>query len=325
MAVDVDPEEPAGLTALSRLAEAQAGVVTVGQLSVLGVSRSQLRSRLRREWRYVLPRVVALTGAPLNEQQRYVAALLYAGRDAALASLTAAAWHGVKAARVDHMVRVIVPIDRCVIDQSFVVVRRTTRADEGRWVRGPLTLCRPARSVADAAREAGGDQARAIVIEAVQKRLVGLHHVRHELLAGPTRGAGDLRRAIEEAERGAWSIPEADLARLVTTSRVLPPMLANPVLEIGQVRLPTPDGWFDDVALAVQVHSRRFHSGYLDWEATVSSDGVFAEHGVPLVTVTPRQIALDSAAVLRRIELAHASARLRPRPAVRATARASAA
>src|SRR4051812_19383220 len=171
MAVDVDPEEPAGLTALSRLAEAQAGVVTVGQLSVLGVSRSQLRSRLRREWRYVPPRVVAPTGGPLNEQQRYVAALLYAGRDAALASLTAAAWHGVKAARVDHMVRVIVPIDRCVIDQSFVVVRRTTRADEGRWVRGPLTLCRPARSVADAAREAGGDQARAIVIEAVQKRL----------------------------------------------------------------------------------------------------------------------------------------------------------
>src|SRR4051812_9338078 len=75
MAVDVDPEEPAGLTALSRLAEAQAGVVTVGQLSVLGVSRSQLRSRLRREWRYVRSRGVSPTGAAPYEEPTAVPAL----------------------------------------------------------------------------------------------------------------------------------------------------------------------------------------------------------------------------------------------------------
>jgi hypothetical protein len=37
-------------------------------------------------------------------------------------------------------------------------------------------------------------------------------------------------------------------------------------------RLTTPDVWFDDVALAVMVHSREFHAGVLDGEATVLGD-----------------------------------------------------
>jgi hypothetical protein len=49
------------------------------------------------------------------------------------------------------------------------------------------------------------------------------------------------------------------------------------MLTTGDHRLPTPDGWFDDVALAVQVHSRRHHAGELDWEATVAADGAFAD------------------------------------------------
>jgi hypothetical protein len=111
-------------------------------------------------------------------------------------------------------------------------------------------------------------------------------------------------------------VPEADLAALVSASTVLPTMWANPVLRVGEVRLPTPDGWFDDVGLAVQVHSKRYHAGELDWEKTVSGDGAFAEHGVALVAVTPRQISSQPAAVLARIERAYEQAARRPRPAV---------
>jgi hypothetical protein len=128
-----------------------------------------------------------------------------------------------------------------------------------------------------------------------------------------------LRRALAEAEEGAWSVPEADLARIVHASGTLPAMWANPQLWIGGRRLPTPDGWFDDVALAVQVHSRKYHAGELDWEATVAADAVFVEHGVPVLAVTPSQIARDPDGVLGRIERAHASACLRPRPQVVAT------
>ncbi len=94
-------------------------------------------------------------------------------------------------------------------------------------------------------------------------------------------------------------------------------MWANPELHAPDgARLPRPDGWFDDVGLAVQVHSKRYHAGELDWEATVSADGVFAEYGVPVVAVTPRQIAAQPEVVLRRIERAHGQAQRRPSPDV---------
>ena len=99
---------------------------------------------------------------------------------------------------------------------------------------------------------------------------------------------------------------------MVRTSSVLPEMWANPSLRSGAVRLPTPDGWFDDVALAVQVHSRQYHAGELDWEKTVSADGVFAEHGIAHVAVTPRQITREASSVLRRIERAYEQATKRP-------------
>jgi hypothetical protein len=159
------------------------------------------------------------------------------------------------------------------------------------------------------------------VIEAVQQRLVTLAELRHELEAGPRQGSLALRAALTEAEQHAWSVPEADLAALIRTSKVLPAIWANPVLHAGEVRLPTPDAWFDDVGLAVQVHSKRYHAGELDWEKTVSGDGVFAEHGIALVAVTPRQITSEPAAVLARIERAYGQAAKRPRPAVTARRR----
>jgi hypothetical protein len=54
----------------------------------------------------------------------------------------------------------------------------------------------------------------------------------------------------------------------------------------------------------------------LQWEATVSADAVFAEHGIPVIAVTPRQIALTPDEVLRRLERAYLAAADRPRPAV---------
>jgi hypothetical protein len=150
----------------------------------------------------------------------------------------------------------------------------------------------------------------------VQRGIVTTHELRHELELGPRQGSKALRSALGDAEAQAWSVPEAELAALVRGSGRLPEMWANPVLQVGATRLPTPDGWFDDVGLAVQVHSKRYHAGELDWEKTVSGDGVFAEHGIPLVAVTPRQISTQPDAVLSRLERAHEQASLRPRPPV---------
>ena len=105
-----------------------------------------------------------------------------------------------------------------------------------------------------------------MIIEAVQRRLVRLD-VAHWIEVRRPNGRRRLREALAEAAVGAWSVPEADLARLLTTSRLLPPVWANPQLKnVDGNRLTTPDQWLDEVGMAVMVQSQRFHAGVLQWE-----------------------------------------------------------
>lgn len=178
-----------------------------------------------------------------------------------------------------------------------------------------------ARAVVDAARDAAStEHAVAIVCEAAQRRLVRLDALRGELEAGSKAGSARVREALRVAEAGAWSVAESDLHRLVHGVHALSPMWLNPTLETTDgVRLPIPDGWFDEVGLAVQVHSWRWHSSMADWDGTVMNDGIFAEYGVPLVGVTPRALRTTPDQVLRRLCRAHEQAARRPRPQVSAT------
>jgi len=107
----------------------------------------------------------------------------------------------------------------------------------------------------------------------------------------------------------------AELLRLVGADARLPAPCANPILRDEQGRrLTTPDVWFDNVALAVMVHSRTYHAGVLDWEATVASDEDLREAGAEVVTVTPTAIVGDPARVTERVVKAYARASRRPRP-----------
>jgi hypothetical protein len=295
----------------------QEGLASVAQLVALGVRAETVRRRVHAgHWRLVLPPVVCRDARPLDAGQRLVAACLLAGPGSALSSWTAASWHGIRSAASDRRISVAVPADRFVRGHAFVLVRRTGRPDPGVIATPSFAVASRPRATADAARDLGPRAARGIVLEAVQRRLVTTDELRHELEAGPRQGSGGLRAALAEAAQGVWAVPEAELAELVRGSRVLSEMWANPLLHAGAVRLPTPDGWFDDVGLAVQVHSKRYHAGELKWERTVSGDGVYAEHGIALVAFTPRQIASGPAAVLTRIERAYEQASRRPRPPV---------
>jgi hypothetical protein len=78
----------------------------------------------------------------------------------------------------------------------------------------------------------------------------------------------------------------------------------------------------DDVGLAVMVHSRQFHAGALDWDATVTDDSELSGYRIVVVGVTPEQLVRDPGRVLRRIEGSYERAReSRFRPAVIATPR----
>ncbi len=294
----------------------QGGVATRRQLLDGGVSVGQLRWAMGRQWRMLLPRVILLEPGLPSVEQRLTAAQLFAGPDAWLGGTTAAAVHGVPGCVVAPPVQVLVPPHRTSRSVGWVRVSRTYLLDERIVTRGPLRLSCRARALVDAAAGcADPAAARALIIDAVQQRLVRLDDVAHWVEARSNHGRRRLRQALAEAAIGAWSVPEADLLRLVSGHGRLPEPWANPVLhDAAGRRLTTPDLWIDDVALGVMVHSRAFHSGVLDWEATVAADEDLRAAGIEVVAVTPASIATQPERVLARIDAAYGRAARRPRP-----------
>lgn len=129
-------------------------------------------------------------------------------------------------------------------------------------------------------------------------------------------------RAVDSAAIGTWSVPEAGLYRLLARSRLLPEMWCNPDLFTADGRrLVTPDGWYDDVGLALMVHSRRWHDGQR-WAPTVERDGDLVSQGVRVLPITPTTIARQPERVREVVERTYQSAAaIGGRPNVRAERR----
>jgi hypothetical protein len=302
--------------AVIELLERQFGLATRAQLRAAGMTPAHLRRCLNAGWQVVLPGVVAAFTGRLDPRQRLTAAMLFSGPGAMITSSTAARWRGAENAHEDGRVHLCVPAHRSVSVPAQLVIRRTTRPDADAWRRGPLTIASPGRSFGDAARDATGVRAAsAVVIEAVQRRLVTLDALRNELEDGPRCGSAQLRAAIDAAATGAWSMPEHEVLHLLRQSGLFPVVWGNPILTAADgTTLPPPDAWLDDIALAIQIHSRRYHFAEEDWEGTILRDGVFTEYGVPVVAFTPRRIRDDPRGVLDRVRRIHTARLDLPRP-----------
>jgi len=311
--------------ALQPLLALQQGLVTRAQLRDVGATRAELRWRLGRQWSLVLPHVVLTGRGPLSGAQQLLAAVLEVGDGAVVTGHRACAWHGLRSAYGNRPVTVLAGPTQASRQLGFVVVRRTARPDPRAVARGVVRIASTARAVADAARDAHDlGEARAVVLEAVQRRLVRVEDLEHEVEAGPRHGSRTARAAVRDARAGSWSVPEAELLHRCSRSAVLPRPWPNPWLEADDgTPLVSPDLWFDDVGLAVMVHSRAHHLRDEDWEGTVESDGRLAEHGVLVVAFTPRSIRLRPDEVVARIERVYRSALRagRARPRVRMAAR----
>lgn len=307
----------------------QYGLLSRSQVRAAGLSPEQLR-RAARRWCTVLPGVWLVTDRPgasvPSRVQREMAGLLYAGSGSMLFGLTAARRLGVQSADPGDIVHVVVPATRRGRDLGWLSITRSAIPDAG-VSRGPLCISRPARAVLDAAvRSRSAQTAAAIGIEAMQRRLVTVDELVAAMAQRNRRDSALARHALSAASTGAWSRPEAALLHAVARSRVLPPAWPNPRLSQAGRALLSPDIWFDDVALAVMVHSRRYHSGDPldrggrgrpdDWDTTVERDGELTAAGVVVVGVTPARIYRDIASVLARVEQTYLTASKRPRPAV---------
>ena len=300
----------------------QDGLATIDQLLAHEVSRAEYRGRRGRAWREVLPRVILVQPGELTVRRQMIGALLWAGSDAVLSGPTAARWHGVQAADPRGRVHVVLPAGGDSRSVGFASARRSLLHDEDVRSVGSLRFSSPARSCVDAAFAAGTPATRAAILtEAVHRKVATLEELTDWLCRLRTRDAYRLKPALEAAAAGAWSAPEAELLDLIAGSGVLPEPWANPSLTTDGHALLTPDIWFDEVAMAVMVHSYAYHSQGDDWSSTVERDADLVAAGVMVLGVTPDRIRTDPVGVVQRIEKAHVTASGRPRPDVCATRR----
>jgi hypothetical protein len=306
--------------------ERQRGIVARRQLLDDGVTPAEIRWATGRPYQPGLPRGLAMFTGALDEGQRLIAGQLWTGPDSQIAGLTAARWHGLPDVPADGVVRLLVPWRCEARRQSFAVRWRTRRMDPHPWSRGVLTVCSPARSLVDAARELRDrNTIHNMLIAATQQHRVREADLRAEVEAGPTRGSALVRSAVNDLSTGAWSMAELEVLEELARSPILPRVWPNPELVTSEgVRLPIPDFWIDEVGIAGQVHSRRYHARDKDSERTVSADSVFAEHGILVLAVTPTGFRRDPAAFRERVERAYLAALATGRrPAVQMTPRAA--
>ncbi|GAA4806781.1 hypothetical protein GCM10023200_50500 [Actinomycetospora chlora] len=291
-------------------------------LLALGLSSSAITRRVHAgTWARSGYGVISLAGRPRTREQRWAAAVLYAGPGAVLSGVAAARLHGLERVPGDAEGAALVLIDhgRHRISRPPVTIERTHRLPTPIVVDG-LPIAPVVRAVLDAARRLVDlDEIRALLAEAVQRGKASVRALRTELDQGCQRGTSRVRQVLGELEDGVRSVPEAWARSLVAAIPQLSTMVWNPrlVLEDG-TWLADPDGWMDDVGLAWEIHSFRHHADPAAFDATMRRHARMTGREVHVVAHTPRQLRDDRATVRADLLAAYAVAARRPRPAVRA-------
>ncbi len=203
---------------LDEFARAQENVLRREQLREAGVHRGMVASQVRaRRWSTVGSMVVVLQTGPLTPTQRQWAAVLAAGRHAALAGRTALANSRLTGWEADA-VHVLTPRGRTPPRiTEFPVVYHETRRGEGHGfeLAGQPPRTRLDRSAIDAAAwSRNARTACGLLAACVQQRLTTAARLQQALAeAGNVRFRKTMRLALADIAGGAEALSEIDFAR----------------------------------------------------------------------------------------------------------------
>ncbi|MDT0533326.1 type IV toxin-antitoxin system AbiEi family antitoxin domain-containing protein [Micromonospora sp. DSM 115977] len=297
---------------LAVAAERQQQIVTRGQLLAAGLDDMYLYRQTRRsQWQRVLPGTYALVTGTLTEEQRRIAAALYAGPQAQVTGLAALIWYGFRQSPRTDDVHLIVPHHARRSSAGFARVTRALALDAKARRATVYPVCSPARAVVDAARDLSQLRpVRAIVAESVQRGFTDLTRLDEEIRRARRSRTALVRKAFSEVVHGSRSAPEAELRTCLTSSRLLPEIRWNPRLVAGDGgSLPTPDGYLADAAVALEVDSQEYHFNAGDWARTLDRHNEMSRHGILILHFTPAQIRREPGRVRRMVEDAYESRR----------------
>jgi hypothetical protein len=280
----------------------QHGIVARRQVLACAMTAKALRYLTRPDgpWQVVLPGVYANERGRLSERQKAVAAFLYAARGIAITGTAAMAWHGLSAKQSDF-VDVLVPLHYKRSDAGFVRLRCTSILPGVTFTDGAVSYVALDRAIADAVRKLTEmSEVRDLVASAVQRGMVDIWQLARELDLGPKQGSARLRLALAEVSDGVRSVAENDL-RLIIKQFRLPAPLYNPRLFAGDRFLASPDAWWPDKGVAVEVESKAWHLSPADWERTLARRALMAAEGILVMPFPPSKLRAAKPQVAKEI------------------------
>ncbi|WP_327306538.1 hypothetical protein OG730_26250 [Streptomyces sp. NBC_01298] len=280
-------------------ARRQLNLATRHQLTATaGIPPGTITSRTRPggPWQRLLPRVYLLQTGPPDQRQRALAAVLYAaepgsdplsGDTAALTGGAALALLGIREAPYTPA-DVLIRAPRRLAASPEVRPFPTTRWPRTITVSG-IPSTRPVRAAADfAARtDEPADRIRSILAQVVQSGWCHPQDLHAELRAARLLTRPAIRAAAAELLAGVRSFAEAQ-ARDTLTATDLPTPLWNARLHTPDgTFLASPDAYWPDEGVALEIDSAEYHYTRDSWHATLHRRLRLETHGILVVSATP--------------------------------------
>ena len=272
-------------------------------------------------WRRLLPGIIQLSTHESSQDQRAIAALLFAGPHALLTGVEACRRHGFRDAGLPHTddIHVLVPHRHKVKSCEFVTIERTHRLPEA-TMRNDFPVAPNARATIDAARRLRGtEEVGQLLIEAIQRGRCSPRALAWEIENGSPRGTALPRRLLSEWQ-DLRSVAEGRAKKLSRRLRLAPSHWNAAVHDATGRYIGRPDAWWDDVALAWEIDSIEFHFHRSDYSRTLERNSRYAAAGIPVVQTLPSRLETAPDEVLAELQDAHRAAAARPRPAVQLAA-----
>jgi len=299
---------------LNRILAEQYRVISRTQVLACGMSPRALHRRVASSgpWQRLLPGVYLTVTGTVTQDQREMAALLYAGPRSLITGVAAVRRHHLRSPGAG-VVDLLVPWRQKRQSTAYVRVHRTRRMPERMFVTGEVRFAEVPRAVADAARTMNRfDDVRAVVCEAVQRRACTVAELAAELKAGPSAGSALLRAAVAEVADGVRSVAEADFRGLIVRSDLPRPVFNAHLVDVDGVLIAITDAWWQEAGVAAEVDSRAYHLSAADQDRTTERHDKLTAHGILALHFSPRRIKEDPAGVLREIRQAIEKGRQRP-------------
>ena len=246
----------------------------------------------RGPWQWILPGVTLChTGTP-TRREKLLAALKYGGPGAVVTGASGLREHGVREP-LDPRIHLLVPRATNRTSHHFVIVERTSYLPEP-VVRRGIALAPLARCCVDGSRRTLRlSSVRAVVAETVQRKFCTPAELLDAIGSLATQRSGRIRAVMHEIEVGIRSAAEGDARIAFRGSDVPMPEWNVSLFTPDGVLLCIPDGWWDDLAIALQIDSMEWHLSPELYKRTQATQRVLAELGIPFLPWAPGDVARD--------------------------------